>query len=197
MRLLAISRRFFIKFNMLSTKEKKFLLSLARRTIKIIAEQKTPANEDFYSELLAKKSGVFVTLHKAGNLRGCIGYVEGTRPLQEAVIEMAAAAAFEDPRFPSITTVEIPQIQIEISVLSPLKLINSIEDIEIGVHGLLIEKGFNKGLLLPQVAVENKWDRRKFVEFTCLKAGLLKNDWQKKDTTIQTFSAEIFSESEF
>ena len=194
MRLSVISLQFSIDRDMLSTEEKSFLLYLARRTIEHIAHGKTPTIEDYFSDTLIKKTGVFVTLHKDGDLRGCIGYIEGTRPLQQAVSEMAAAAAFEDPRFPKITAAELPHIQIEISVLSPLILIQSIDEIEIGKHGLIIEKGFNKGLLLPQVAIENNWDRRKFLEFTCLKAGLSTNDWQKEDTKIQIFSAEIFSE---
>ena len=185
---------FSINRNMLNKEEKSFLLSLARRTIERIALGKTPATEDFYSDTLMEKTGVFVTLHKDGDLRGCIGYMEGNRPLQVAVSEMAAAAAFEDPRFPQITSDEMKDIQIEISVLSPLVLIKSIDEIEIGKHGLIIEKGFNKGLLLPQVAIENNWDRQKFLEFTCLKASLSANDWQEKDTKLYIFSADIFSE---
>jgi AmmeMemoRadiSam system protein A len=179
---------------MLSTTDKSFLLSLARSTIEDISRGLTPEFPDIHSEALKKKAGVFVTLHKSGDLRGCVGYVEGTHSIQVAVRDMAAASAFEDPRFPKITFVEVPLIKIEISVLSPLVQIRSIDEIEIGKHGLIIEKGWNTGLLLPQVATENKWDRKNFLEFTCLKAGLLSDDWKRQDVKIKIFTAEIFSD---
>lgn len=194
MKLSGIFQQFSINLSMLSEEEKYFLLSLARRTIESLVQGQTPGEEEFFSADLGKNTGVFVTLSINGNLRGCIGYVEGIHPLQNAVSEMAAAAAFEDPRFSRITADELPYLKIEISVLSPLVLIESIDEIEIGKHGLIIERGINKGLLLPQVAVENNWDREKFLEFTCLKAGLVASDWKKKDTKLHIFSAEIFSE---
>jgi AmmeMemoRadiSam system protein A len=151
---------------------------------------------DFFSETLKTEYGIFVTLHKNSELRGCIGYVEGIRPLQHAVEEMAISAAFKDPRFPPVTAEEFEILELEISVLSPLQEIQNIEEIEVGTHGLVIEKGYYRGLLLPQVAVEYKWDRETFLKHTCHKAGLAEDAWKDKSTKIKIFSAEIFSESE-
>ncbi len=118
-------------------------------------------------------------------------------PLQHAVEEMAAAAAFDDPRFPPIDKTEINDIEIEISVLSPLQFIKEVSEIEVGEHGLIIEQHLRRGLLLPQVAVEYEWDTVTFLEQTCQKAGLPSSAWQDEATKIQIFSAEIFSESDF
>jgi len=178
----------------LRTEEKIFLLKLVRAVISHKTENKVFHSPDFFSPALREEKGVFVTLHKKKNLRGCIGYVEGNRPLQQAVQEMALAAAFEEPRFPPLHSEELKDLQIEISVLSPLKTIAAISEIELGQHGLLIEQNFYRGLLLPQVAVEQKWDRLTFLKQTCLKAGLPEMAWQQKETTIKIFSAEIFSE---
>jgi len=174
---------------------KDFLLKLARNTIEKELQESTTElerpNDDFYSE----KRGAFVTLHKNGELRGCIGFIEGVKPIYETIKEMAIAAAFKDPRFPPVQKAELPKIEIEISILTPLKEISSVSEIEIGKHGLLIRKGFNSGLLLPQVATEWNWDAETFLQQTCLKAGMNRNCWQDKDTQIFRFSAEIFSES--
>ena len=107
---------------------------------------------------------------------------------------MAIAAAFNDPRFPPLNPDELRDVTLEISVLSPLKIINDIREIEVGIHGLYITKGFHSGLLLPQVATEYKWDRLTFLEETCHKAGLHPNAWKDKDTKIYIFSADVFKE---
>ena len=180
----------------LSIEEKKFLLFLARDTLVRKFETRDYRSEEYYSDSLKKKYGVFVTLHKHEQLRGCIGYVEGFRPLQQAVVEMALAAAFEDPRFPPLQMEEVKELEIEISVLSPLKTITDIDEIEMGKHGLIIEKNFNRGLLLPQVAIEQKWDRDTFLKHTCLKAGLPALAWKEKNTVLKIFAAEIFSEKD-
>jgi AmmeMemoRadiSam system protein A len=144
-------------------------------------------------EVLKKKMGAFVTLRKnREDLRGCIGYIKGVLPLHQTVSEMAVQAAFHDPRFEPVRGDEWKSIDVEISVLSPLRKIKSLEEIEVGVHGIFIEKGFNSGLLLPQVATENGWDRNTFVEYTCYKAGLPKDAWKSKETSIYIFSAEVF-----
>jgi len=155
---------------------------------------KKPEIPKCFSDTLSSKLGVFVTLHKLGELRGCIGYVEGIRPLQEAVIEMAQSAAFNDPRFAPVTSEEVNDLELEISVLSPISEVENIDDIEIGKHGLIIEQGFFKGLLLPQVATEQNWNRKEFLQHTCRKAGLPVNAWKEQNTKIYAFSAEIFSE---
>jgi AmmeMemoRadiSam system protein A len=144
------------------------------------------------SEVLKDNRGAFVTLKIDGQLRGCIGLVEGIKPLYQAVIEMAQAAAFEDPRFPSLQKQEVDNIDIEISVMSPLKQIRDLNLIEVGKHGLVIRHGYHSGLLLPQVAREYNWDRITFLEQTCLKAGLPPELYTDPETEIYTFSAEVF-----
>jgi len=180
--------------NMLNDNERAFLLKLARNVISKTSNGEEIDSLDYYSDTLSSKLGVFVTLHKYGELRGCIGYVEGIRPLQDAVIEMAQSAAFNDPRFDPVSSDEVDDLELEISVLSPIEEVKNIDEIVIGKHGLIIEQGFYKGLLLPQVATENNWDRTDFLQHTCRKSGLPVNAWQDKNTKIYFFSAEIFSE---
>ncbi len=181
----------------LNQDEKKYLLHLARETITQYLKTGTYPETKPISEKVKEPFGVFVTLHEQGELRGCIGYVVGFKPLYEAVMDMAKAAATEDPRFPPVTLDEVDQLEIEISVLSPLKTIRDINEIQIGKHGLIIEKGMHRGLLLPQVATEWGWNREQFLQQTCLKAGLPPDAWKDPDAKIQIFSAEIFSEKDF
>jgi len=143
--------------------------------------------------LLLEHRGAFVTINKKGQLRGCIGRIVADKPLIEVVNEMAIQASTADPRFPAITKEELRDVDLEISVMSPIKKITSVEEIEVGKHGLIIRRGFNSGLLLPQVATDYNWTREEFLEHTCLKAGLRPNDWQK-DVEMFIFSAEVFSE---
>ena len=180
--------------NLLNEEERAYLLQLARNTIYKTAKGETPETPEYFSETLSRKLGVFVTLHKLGELRGCIGFIEGIRPLQDAVIEMAQSAAFNDPRFAPVSADEVDDLDLEISVLSPVEELSNVDEIEIGRHGLIIEQGFYKGLLLPQVATENNWDRTEFLQHTCRKAGLPMDAWQDRNTKIFAFSAEIFSE---
>ena len=180
--------------NLLNDEERDYLLKLARITISKTAKGETPQSPEYFSETLSQKLGVFVTLHKFGELRGCIGFIEGIRPLQDAVIEMAQSAAFNDPRFAPVSSDEVENLDLEISVLSPVEELSDVDEIEIGRHGLIIEQGFNKGLLLPQVATENNWDRTEFLQHTCRKAGLPVDAWKDQNTKIYAFSAEIFSE---
>ena len=125
--------------------------------------------------------GAFVSLHRRGQLRGCIGYIEAVKPLLQTVMEMAPAAAFQDPRFRPVQADELADLEIEISVLTPMRLIKSPDEIEVGKHGLYIVKGQNRGLLLPQVASQYHWDRQTFLEQTCHKAGLPSNAWEDSD----------------
>jgi AmmeMemoRadiSam system protein A len=175
----------------LSDEEKATLKRLAGEAIEgvLFHRRKEPLE---MPEILKKKMGAFVTLRCKENLRGCIGYIKGVLPLYQTIQEMAVQAAFHDPRFEPVGIGEWEGIDIEISVLSPLKKIKNVEEIEVGVHGIFIEKGFYSGLLLPQVATENHWDRATFVEHTCYKAGLPKDAWKSKDANIYIFSAEIF-----
>ena len=177
----------------LSQSEKEFLLRLASDSIRCRLEESPVPGHEITSETMKQKRGAFVTLHKHGHLRGCIGYIQGIKPLHEAVIDMAEAAAFDDPRFPPVSREELPELDLEISVLSPLKEVKELDEIEIGKHGLYLTLGAFSGLLLPQVATENGWDRETFLEQTCLKAGLPPEAYKDKDAKLYLFSAEVFS----
>jgi len=180
------------------TKEQQIkLLNLARNTIAGALNTGMPDKKlDFSDEIFKEKCGAFVTLHIRGRLRGCIGYISGVKSIPETVSEMALSSAFRDPRFHPLSKIEYEQIDIEISVLSPIEQVKNIEDIVVGRDGLIITKGFNSGLLLPQVAPEQGWDRDTFLEHTCFKAGLPGNAWKMKDAKIEKFSAQVFGEKE-
>ena len=141
-------------------------------------------------------AGVFVTLRKEGRLRGCIGRLVATEPLRRTVAEVAVSSAFEDPRFPPVRLSETDTLQIEISILSPLRRIMDTAEIEPGVHGVLLQRGSRSGLLLPQVATEQGWGRDEFLEHTCRKAGLPAGSWRDPDTRVEIFSAFVFGEGE-
>jgi AmmeMemoRadiSam system protein A len=143
---------------------------------------------------LALPHGAFVTLHRQGELRGCIGRVRSLDPLYATVQEMAVAAAFQDPRFKPVARDEFSLLEIEISVLSPPETIADPTQIEVGKHGLIISSGPYSGLLLPQVATEWGWDAETFLNHTCLKAGLPENYWRQTQVKIEAFTAQVFSE---
>jgi AmmeMemoRadiSam system protein A len=176
----------------LSEPDKKKLHDLARQSIAAGLEGKSPPPLTNISETLREPRGAFVTLHLQGRLRGCIGLIEAVKPLAETIQEMALSAAFCDPRFPPLTSQEYKDIALEISVLSPLKQIKNVEEIQVGVHGLYIRQGPYRGLLLPQVATEYHWDRDTFLQQTCVKAGLPPMAWKDPETVISVFSADIF-----
>jgi len=184
--------------NKLSNEEKKTLLSIARETLKLYLTtgKRLEVDEKKYNITTALKEdrGVFVTLTKKGKLRGCIGYIEGIKPLYQAVIDNAINAAVHDSRFYPVSAEELPDIEIEISAMTPLKRINNIEEIEVGTHGLVIVQGFARGVLLPQVATEYGWDRETFLQHVCLKAGLPPDSWKKEGVELYIFSAEVFGE---
>jgi len=143
--------------------------------------------------ILARHAGAFVTLHKSGELRGCIGHIEANEPLGEVVIRCAVAACSTDPRFSAVVFSELPDLQLELSLLGPLEPIAGPDEIEIGRHGLVVESGRRRGLLLPQVAIEWNWDREAFLTHTCHKAGLPPDAW-KRGAKIWRFEAEVFGE---
>ncbi len=176
----------------LSDEEKRTLHEIAHTVIWNKASGKEVPEFNITSERLKELRGAFVTITKKGSLRGCIGHIRGVKPLYKSVEEMAAAAAFQDPRFPPVTKKELKDLDIEISVLTPFKQITDVSEIEVGKHGLYIEQGFYSGLLLPQVATEYGWDRNTFLEHTCRKAGLPPDAWREKDIKIYIFSADIF-----
>ena len=176
----------------LTAEEKQTLRQVARTAIESRLKGENSPRGDILNETFKERRGAFVSLHSHGQLRGCIGRIQPTQPLQQIVEEMAVAAAFEDPRFPPLTLKELQDLELEISVLTPLQRIKDVQEIEIGKHGLYIKKGFYAGLLLPQVATEYNWNRVTFLEETCRKAGLPQNAWKEKDAEIYLFSADIF-----
>lgn len=178
---------------LLSADEKKLLLDLARKTINgYVTTSKIPAMT-ILEENLQQHQGCFVSIKKNGALRGCIGNFTSDKPLWKTVQEMAVAAATRDPRFYPMKAADLDDYSLEVSVLSPLEKISDIEQIQVGTHGIYLEKNFSRGVLLPQVATEHGWDRDTFLAQTCIKAGLKKTDWQE-GTDIFIFSAEVFSE---
>jgi MEMO1 family protein len=176
----------------LTAEEKTALLRLARKTIEAKCRGEKAPVPEAQSPTLSELRGAFVTLHKAGRLRGCIGHIQARQPLVKTVADMAVAAAFDDPRFPPLRAEELKEIDIEISVLTPLRRIADVREIQVGTHGIYIRKGGYSGLLLPQVATEWKWDRTAFLEHTCEKAHLPKDAWRDKETEIYIFSADVF-----
>ena len=176
--------------NQLSATEKNLLLKIARESIiDHITKEGKPVLDISSQELLTMR-GCFVTIKHKGTLRGCIGQFTSDKPLYQLVQEMAIAAARHDPRFHPMTVKDLHDFDLEISILSPLKRVESINEIEVGVHGLYIVKNSYRGVLLPQVAREYGWDRDTFLSQTCLKAGLDKDAW-KEDADIHIFSAQI------
>lgn len=146
-------------------------------------------------ELASRRGAAFVTIYKGSELRGCIGHVEPDLLLATVVARCAVAACSADPRFPPVVASELPQLAIELSLLGPLEPIAGPEDIAIGRHGLVVERGSRRGLLLPQVALEWEWDSRTFLMQTCRKAGLAPDAWTG-GATIRRFEAEVFTEME-
>ncbi len=178
----------------LTDDEKKLLLSTARQSILSALNESTKPTIDYSAyPLLKQKLGAFVTLRINEQLRGCIGYIVAISPLFDTLCETARSAAFNDPRFNPLTREEFDKIKIEISVLSPLELITSYDDIEIGKHGLLLDEG-GRGVLLPQVATENNFNRAQFLSALCHKAGMHGEYWKERMLKIKIFTATVFSE---
>ncbi len=178
----------------LTMAEKKSLLDIARRTLERYIRTGMVPEAKPVTAKLSEKRGVFVTLHRKGELRGCIGYVEAVKPLYQAVRDMAVAASTEDPRFPPVETTELSDIDIEITVLSPLSRILDPESVTVGKHGLVVRRGGHSGLLLPQVPVEQGWNREEFLAQTCLKAGLPTDAWKDRATELYVFTGQVFGE---
>jgi AmmeMemoRadiSam system protein A len=176
----------------LTKDDKATLYAIARTAIECGAVGKKPPALEIKSDILKENRGAFVSLHRHGNLRGCIGHIQPTRPLYKTVQDMAIAAAFQDPRFEPVSLDEIDELDIEISVLTPMKKIENIQEIEVGKHGLYMVNNIYHGLLLPQVATNYGWNKKTFLEHTCVKAGLPQDAWTDKNTEIYIFSADIF-----
>lgn len=189
----------------LTQEEGEFLVKLARKTVQEHLQTGKVVNvpKDTPTKLM-QRCGVFVTVnsleHGKKKLRGCIGYPYPTTMLAQAVIECAISSATQDPRFSPLSSEELGQVIFEVSVLTPLELVE-VEDprhlpsrIKIGKNGLIIERGFYKGLLLPQVPVEYNWDKEEFLCQCCIKAGLPPDNWLIKTTKIHKFQAIVFEE---
>jgi AmmeMemoRadiSam system protein A len=177
----------------LTKDQQRSLLRLARLAITLYLQEGTYPAMETDDATFKQKRGAFVTLKFKDQLRGCIGYPIPHKPLFETIIEVAVSAATKDFRFPPLKQKELDDTKIEISVLSPPKPIKDISEIEVGKHGIIITKGLNRGLLLPQVPVEWGWNRETFLQHGCLKAGIEEDAW-KKDAQIEIFSAQVFSE---
>ena len=184
---------------MISDRAGKYLVELAKDSIKHYLEtgEKLDKGEGYPIEL-DEKLGVFVTLNKRNNLRGCIGYAEPIKSAIEATIDVAIAAAVNDPRFPQVTLDEFDELDLEVTVLTKPEMIivahpdQYFEEIEIGRDGLIIQKGYSIGLLLPQVATENKFDIEMFLEHTCMKAGISADSWMDESCDVYKFQGQIF-----
>lgn len=174
--------------------QKQVLLGTARAAMEAAVRGEAPPDTHTDDPALLEERGAFVTLKREGQLRGCLGYVEGIMPLIEAVAENAAAAALRDPRFPPVRPEELEKITIEVSALTPLVPVEDTDDIEVGAHGLMVCLGPNRGLLLPQVPEELGWEREEFLAQTCRKAGLPPGSWKDPATDIYSFQAEVFGE---
>lgn len=180
---------------MLSEVQKKRLLEIARESITSYVKDGKRKHFTEDDPVLKKEMGAFVTLHEAGELRGCIGNMIGQGPLYQTVADMAVEAATGDPRFHSLSPKEIDKIEIEISVLSPLKKVSGQEEVHIPGHGVLVKRGFRSGVYLPQVAAETGWNKEEFLTSLCAhKAGLEPDAWKDPATEIYVFTAEIFGE---
>ena len=177
-----------------SDREKLALLDIARRALTLAVTQGTFLDESPTDEVLTQPGGAFVTLHRRGRLRGCIGQFATDRPLVEIIAHCAAAVARDDPRFDAVQPEELAEIEIEISILSAAVEIEP-EQIEIGRHGLIVGSGEKRGVLLPQVALQFKWTPERFLQETCVKAGLDRDAWKLPSTRVEAFTSESFSES--
>jgi AmmeMemoRadiSam system protein A len=178
---------------MTSDADRRLLLQLARDTIAAHVRSVAHAAPSHAAPVLSQRGGAFVTLHKGGDLRGCIGHIEPTEPLGTVVPRCAVAACSSDPRFPPVAAGELEALDIEISLLGPLEPVAGPQDIVVGRDGLVVERGWQRGLLLPQVATEWGWDAETFLAHTCQKAGLPRDAWQK-GATVWRFEAEVFGE---
>jgi len=184
------------KFSLTSS-EKRQLLEIARKSVQsAVKEDKTYELPSNLPASLMRDRGAFVTLKENGELRGCIGYTVAMQPLAETVRDVAAFAALRDTRFRPVAASELPLLKYEVSVLSPLRRVSDTNQIKVGEHGLMIVKGRTRGLLLPQVAPEEHWDRNTLLDETAMKAGLPAKAWRDKDADLFMFTAVVFGEGE-
>jgi AmmeMemoRadiSam system protein A len=179
----------------LTEDDQRLLLQIARNAVGSYLLRQVPHLPEVPCGVLAEPHGIFVSIHKGTALRGCIGNIHPAGPLYRSAAECAISAAVGDPRFMPMSYVELAEVEFEISVLGLMSRVRDVSEIEVGRHGLLITKGSARGLLLPQVAIANGWNRERFLQETCTKAGLKPNDWEK-DAAIDLFSAVVFAEKQ-
>jgi AmmeMemoRadiSam system protein A len=177
---------------MLDPEERHKLLRLARSALEARVKREPPPAVE-RGGVLDEPLGAFVSIHNEDELRGCLGRLGVRAPLAETVADLAAVVSDSDPRFAPVSPAELPDLEVEISVLTPEREIASIDEIEVGRHGLIVEQGYRRGLLLPQVASERGWDVETFLAHTCLKAGLPEHAW-RSGVKILVFEAQVFSE---
>ena len=179
---------------MIDAEDQRRLLSLARRAIEARVRREPPPAPDRGGALELPRSA-FVTIHCHGDLRGCLGRLDPDEPLATTVAQLAASVSDSDPRFEPLRPGELDAVDVEISVLTPEREVASIADVEVGRHGLIVDQGGRRGLLLPQVATEYGWDAETFVSQTCVKAGLPADAW-RRGARILVFEAQVFGESD-
>lgn len=181
----------------LSDSQKKELIRIARETVDMYVRTGKAAEFNVYDRRFLKEEGAFVTIHKNGDLRGCIGNIIGRGPLAKTVRDMAIAAASQDPRFPPVRPEELPETDVEVSVLSRPRVTTDVGEIVMGRHGVIISRGFKSGVFLPQVADETGWTREEFLSQLCSqKAGLPRECWKDPETKIEIFTAQVFGEKD-
>lgn len=178
--------------HLITSSDQERLLRLARQALEARVRRKAAPRID-RGGALDWRCGAFVTIHWRGELRGCLGRIDVDAPLAETVAHLAAVVSDSDPRFAPVSEPELAAIALEISVLTPEREVNGIDDIEIGRHGLIIEDGARRGLLLPQVATEHRWDRETFLAHACLKASLPADAW-RRGARILVFEAQVFGD---
>lgn len=182
-----------IEIHTINEHDQQRLLSLARRALEARVRREPPPLPD-RGGALDWPRGAFVTIHRHGDLRGCLGRLDTDAPLADTVAQLAASVSDSDPRFDPVRPAELGALDVEISVLTPDREVASIVDVEVGRHGLIVEQGGRRGLLLPQVATEYGWDAETFVAHTCLKAGLPGDAW-RHGARIFVFEAQVFGEA--
>jgi AmmeMemoRadiSam system protein A len=178
----------------LSEEDRKAILELARQGVLHAVCHERPLSTFPTTGIFGERRGLFVTLHVAKKLRGCIGVIEGYANLGETLARCAADAALHDPRFSRMRAEELDALEIEVSLLTPLQPMRA-EEVEIGIHGLQVERGARRGLLLPQVAAEHRLSREQFLAETCMKAGLPRDAWKDPETKLYGFQCEIIAEA--
>jgi len=188
-------------YNQISNEDGEILVKTARRVVTEYLNSRTKAKLDEKFEVsFSFNSGVFVTLNNQRGLRGCVGYTLPDKKLYNALVDAAIASATEDPRFPSVNAQELEEITFEVTVLTPPEVIHVSDtkeypsQIKVGRDGLIVKRGFNSGLLLPQVPIEYRWTEEEFLSHTCEKAGMPKDCWRDKETQVQKFEGVVFKE---